>query len=192
MTQTTPLAEAFEILSHSVEPPLRIVILWRDVCENANLEPSTPVEMDGLTIHDPLKPGDTGKWPRVGRGIAVAKGQRGGDDRPPHRSQTERPAGSQSPNCRDSPSDGRFRDSCSAPQPGPMDRQKIRPGNRPGRSPRRSYCEPSALHGGGPWRNRLKRRFRDWLNSRCVKDSSPRASPAQTRIVPINRQCVGP
>lgn len=84
MTQTTPLAEAFEILSRSVEPPLRIVILWRDVYENANLEPTTPVEMDGLAdmplgtaldclldaISDPLYPENPVEF-AMDRGVIV-------------------------------------------------------------------------------------------------------------------------
>ncbi|MEN6428009.1 MAG: hypothetical protein ABFE13_21870 [Phycisphaerales bacterium] len=84
MTLTTPLAEAFEILSRSVEPPLRIVVLWRDVYENANLEPSTAVDMDGLAnmplgtaldclldaISDPLYPENPVEF-AMDRGVIV-------------------------------------------------------------------------------------------------------------------------
>ena len=43
-----PLSEAIEIVRKSVEPPLNIVVLWRDLSENALIEPSTPISMDGL------------------------------------------------------------------------------------------------------------------------------------------------
>jgi hypothetical protein len=50
MTQQTPASQAFEILAHSVEPPLNVVVLWRDLLENANVEPSSPIEMDGPSL----------------------------------------------------------------------------------------------------------------------------------------------
>jgi len=49
ITMQTPLQEAFEILAHSVEPPLQIAVLWRDLEENAGLDPVTLVAIDGLT-----------------------------------------------------------------------------------------------------------------------------------------------
>jgi hypothetical protein len=30
-----------------VQPPLNLVVIWRDLLDNANIEPSSPVEMDG-------------------------------------------------------------------------------------------------------------------------------------------------
>ncbi|HSW02797.1 MAG TPA: hypothetical protein VLI39_21715 [Sedimentisphaerales bacterium] len=47
ITQTTPAGEAFEILRRSIDPPLNIVVLWRDLMENANIESSSPVDFDG-------------------------------------------------------------------------------------------------------------------------------------------------
>ena len=47
ITQTTPASQAFEILRNSITPPLNIVVLWRDLLENANIEPSSPVDFDG-------------------------------------------------------------------------------------------------------------------------------------------------
>jgi len=43
-----PLSEAIEIIRGSVEPPLSIVVLWRDLYDNAEIEPSTRIDMDGL------------------------------------------------------------------------------------------------------------------------------------------------
>ncbi|MEN6335687.1 MAG: hypothetical protein ABFE01_15660 [Phycisphaerales bacterium] len=47
ITQTTPAGQAFEILRNSVNPPLNIVVLWRDLQENAQVDASSPVEFDG-------------------------------------------------------------------------------------------------------------------------------------------------
>ena len=47
ITQQTPASEAFEILRNSITPPLNIVVLWRDLLDNANIEPSSPVQFDG-------------------------------------------------------------------------------------------------------------------------------------------------
>jgi tetratricopeptide (TPR) repeat protein len=44
---TTPVSEAFELLRRSVVPPLNIVVLWRDLEENALITTSTPINMDG-------------------------------------------------------------------------------------------------------------------------------------------------
>jgi len=43
-----PLSEAIELIRSSVEPPLSIVVLWRDLYENAEVEPSTSIDMEGL------------------------------------------------------------------------------------------------------------------------------------------------
>ncbi|MEN6577642.1 MAG: hypothetical protein ABFD90_14960, partial [Phycisphaerales bacterium] len=47
ITTTTPASEAFDILRNSVTPPLNLVVLWRDLYENANVEPTTGVDFDG-------------------------------------------------------------------------------------------------------------------------------------------------
>jgi hypothetical protein len=44
-----PFSEAIGILKNSVKPPLKIVMLWRDLCENAEIEPDTAINMDGLS-----------------------------------------------------------------------------------------------------------------------------------------------
>ncbi len=43
-----PLQEAADIIRRSVNPPLMLVVLWRDLSENAMIQPSTPINMDGL------------------------------------------------------------------------------------------------------------------------------------------------
>jgi tetratricopeptide (TPR) repeat protein len=43
-----PLSQAIEIIRASVQPPLSIVVLWRDLYENAEVEPSTNIDMEGL------------------------------------------------------------------------------------------------------------------------------------------------
>ena len=43
------LAEAIDLLKNSVDPPLKIVVLWRDLYDNAELEPTTEIIMDGLS-----------------------------------------------------------------------------------------------------------------------------------------------
>lgn len=72
VTQQTPVAEAFEILRHAVDPPLDLVVNWRDLLDNANVEPSSPAQIDGTVsiqlaaalrslldaITDPLAAGD--------------------------------------------------------------------------------------------------------------------------------------
>ncbi len=47
ITQQTPASEVFEILRNSVQPPLNLVVLWRDLYENATIEPSSAVQFDG-------------------------------------------------------------------------------------------------------------------------------------------------
>lgn len=48
LTFHTPFSEAIEILSRSTTPPLNIVVLWRDVSENAFIERATPIMMEGV------------------------------------------------------------------------------------------------------------------------------------------------
>lgn len=48
LTFHTPFSEAIEILSRSTKPPLNIVVLWRDLSENAFIGPTTPIMMEGV------------------------------------------------------------------------------------------------------------------------------------------------
>lgn len=48
LSPTMPLSEAIDILRNSVEPPLKIVVLWRDLLDNAEIEPTTAINMDGI------------------------------------------------------------------------------------------------------------------------------------------------
>ncbi|MHC4418441.1 MAG: right-handed parallel beta-helix repeat-containing protein, partial [Planctomycetota bacterium] len=41
-------AEAIEELKHSVEPPLKIIVMWRDVFDNADIDQTTPINMDAI------------------------------------------------------------------------------------------------------------------------------------------------
>lgn len=44
-----PVGEAIEVLKNAVQPPLQIVALWKDLQEGANVEPSTPIDIDGMS-----------------------------------------------------------------------------------------------------------------------------------------------
>jgi len=48
LTPQMPLSEAIEVIKNSVEPALRIVVLWRDLQENAQVNRSMQINMDGL------------------------------------------------------------------------------------------------------------------------------------------------
>ena len=48
LTSTTPFSDAIDIIKKSVEPPLKIVVLWRDLSEKAEIYQSTEINMDGL------------------------------------------------------------------------------------------------------------------------------------------------
>ncbi|MDD5011873.1 MAG: hypothetical protein PHQ00_07100, partial [Phycisphaerae bacterium] len=48
LTPDTPLNEAIEIIKVSVEPPLRIIVRWRDLDENAYIEQDTVIGMQGM------------------------------------------------------------------------------------------------------------------------------------------------
>ena len=51
LSQLTPemaLSEAIEELKNAVEPPLTIIVIWRDLYDKANIEQTTPINMDGL------------------------------------------------------------------------------------------------------------------------------------------------
>ncbi|MFQ5799250.1 MAG: hypothetical protein ACE5H0_11265 [Bacteroidota bacterium] len=49
LTLETPFGEAIEILRNSTEPALNIVVLWKDLRENAFIEASTPIYMQGVS-----------------------------------------------------------------------------------------------------------------------------------------------
>jgi len=48
LSPTMPFSEAIERLKNSVDPPVKMVVLWRDLLENAEIEPSTKINMDGI------------------------------------------------------------------------------------------------------------------------------------------------
>jgi hypothetical protein len=43
-----PFSDAIEELKNSVDPPLKIVVLWRDLLDNAEIEQATEINMDGI------------------------------------------------------------------------------------------------------------------------------------------------
>ena len=49
LTPDTPLDEAIEIIRTSVDPPLKIIVRWKDLEENAYVEPDTVIGMQGLS-----------------------------------------------------------------------------------------------------------------------------------------------
>ena len=48
LTPQTPLSTAIDILRKSVEPPLNISVVWRDLRDTISVEPTSPINMDGL------------------------------------------------------------------------------------------------------------------------------------------------
>lgn len=46
-TRQTEIATAVEILRKSVDPPLNIIVLWRDVESNLSVTPASPINIDG-------------------------------------------------------------------------------------------------------------------------------------------------
>ena len=48
-TLDMPFDEAIEILRNSTKPALNIVVLWKDLRENALIEQSTPIYMEGIS-----------------------------------------------------------------------------------------------------------------------------------------------
>lgn len=41
-------SEAFEIICAAVDPPLNMAVMWKDLLDIAEVEPSTPIDIDGL------------------------------------------------------------------------------------------------------------------------------------------------
>jgi len=53
-----PFAEAIEQIRNCVEPPLQIAVLWRDLYDNADIDRTTPINMDeisGVSVGTALK-----------------------------------------------------------------------------------------------------------------------------------------
>jgi hypothetical protein len=48
LSRETPLGEAVEILKKATDPPLNITVLWTDLSERLEIEPTTPINIDGL------------------------------------------------------------------------------------------------------------------------------------------------
>jgi hypothetical protein len=42
-------AEAIERIKYCVEPPLPIVVLWKDLSDNADIDRTTPINMDEIS-----------------------------------------------------------------------------------------------------------------------------------------------
>jgi general secretion pathway protein D len=48
LSSTMPFSEAIDTIRNVVAPPLKVVVLWRDLLDNAEIEPTTPINMDGI------------------------------------------------------------------------------------------------------------------------------------------------
>lgn len=48
-TPDMPFSDAIDILRNSTRPPLNIAVLWKDLEENADVYPETPIRMNGLS-----------------------------------------------------------------------------------------------------------------------------------------------
>jgi len=48
LTPETPFVDAIEELKSSVRPPLNIIVFWRDLYENADIDETTPINIDGI------------------------------------------------------------------------------------------------------------------------------------------------
>ncbi|MHC4187241.1 MAG: hypothetical protein ACYSRQ_03520 [Planctomycetota bacterium] len=49
VTADTSFGEAIDILRNSTKPPLQIVVMWRDLQENADIYKDTPVGIEGIS-----------------------------------------------------------------------------------------------------------------------------------------------
>ncbi|MDD5064205.1 MAG: hypothetical protein PHQ35_05530 [Phycisphaerae bacterium] len=49
LTPETPFGEAVEMLKHSVNPPLQTFVKWRDLYDNADIDQTTPINMDPIS-----------------------------------------------------------------------------------------------------------------------------------------------
>jgi len=48
-TRETPFGEAIKDLKNSIDPPLGLIVLWRDLYDNAGIDQTTPIYMDGIS-----------------------------------------------------------------------------------------------------------------------------------------------
>ena len=48
-TPDMPFGQAIHILRHATHPPVNIVVLWKDLADNADIDAMTPIGMDGVT-----------------------------------------------------------------------------------------------------------------------------------------------
>jgi type II secretory pathway component GspD/PulD (secretin) len=49
LSHDMPFGEALDVFRNSVDPPLKIVPLWRDLYDNADIDQSTPINMDPIS-----------------------------------------------------------------------------------------------------------------------------------------------
>jgi len=49
LTPEMPFSEAIKILKNSVDPPLRMFVNWRDLYDNADIDQTTPINMDPIS-----------------------------------------------------------------------------------------------------------------------------------------------
>lgn len=49
LTSEMPFSEALEELKNSVDPPLKIAVIWRDLIDNADIDQTTPIKMDPIS-----------------------------------------------------------------------------------------------------------------------------------------------
>ncbi len=49
LTPEMPFSEALEELKNTVSPPLKIVVLWRDLTDNAEIDQTAPINMDAIS-----------------------------------------------------------------------------------------------------------------------------------------------
>jgi hypothetical protein len=52
-TPNMSFAEAIEQIKHCVEPPLPIVVIWKDLLDNADIDRTTPIDMDAISEVSP-------------------------------------------------------------------------------------------------------------------------------------------
>jgi len=48
LTPEMPFAEAIDHLKNAVTPPLQIAVMWKELLDSCEIEPTTPIDMDGL------------------------------------------------------------------------------------------------------------------------------------------------
>jgi hypothetical protein len=49
LTPETPFAEAIDILRNSTKPPLNIIVFWRDLEENSDVDKHTPIGLESVS-----------------------------------------------------------------------------------------------------------------------------------------------